>query len=52
MPGAPAEGTERLVVDVPAGMKDTLKDWAGRSDLNMGQLVRRILTEAIDKENK
>lgn len=48
----PAEGMERLVVDVPDGMKASLQRIAKHEDLYMSQLVRRILTEYIaDKEN-
>ncbi len=54
MPGPPHEGMERLIIDIPNGMKDELKAQAVAQDLYMSQLVRRILTTAINeyKENK
>ena len=52
MPGDPAEGMERLVVDVPVGVKDKLKASAASQDLNMGQLVRRILINAIETDEE
>ena len=55
MPGPPQDGMERLIIDIPNGMKDELKAQAAGQDLYMSQLVRRILTDAINrykKENK
>ena len=54
MPGPPQDGMERLIIDIPDGMKDDLKRQASAQDLYMSQLVRRILTTAINeyKENK
>ena len=48
MPGQPKKGFVRLVVDIPAPMKDKLAKIAESKDLSMSQYVRGMLSIALD----